>query len=95
MSNSKDDTLVSGVTPLHYAAVSSNASMIIQLILDGADVNAQDSNGQTPLHYAAKANNLDAIRVFTGDKEFVQQYIVENICTDKDCERCKMPYRIL
>lgn len=40
-------------TPLHFAADRGQLEVATLLIQRGAQVNAQDIDGQTPLHYAA------------------------------------------
>jgi ankyrin repeat protein len=47
--NIKDDL---GRTPLHYAASSDNLSVVSLLIESGAELDAQDNDGQTPLYMA-------------------------------------------
>ncbi|MCF6766028.1 ankyrin repeat domain-containing protein [Thiotrichales bacterium 19S3-7] len=42
-----------GSTPLHLAVQCDNPNMVQFLILNGADLNAQNVLGQTPLHFAA------------------------------------------
>lgn len=42
-----------GRTALHYAAMESNAAMILLLVGKGADVHARDHIRQTPLHLAS------------------------------------------
>jgi ankyrin repeat protein len=41
-------------TPLHVAAQSGNAGVVLHLLLAGAQLNVQDALGMTPLHYAAQ-----------------------------------------
>mmetsp|Transcript_17686 Transcript_17686/g.34811 ORF Transcript_17686/g.34811 Transcript_17686/m.34811 type:complete len:360 (+) Transcript_17686:223-1302(+) len=41
-----------GCTPLHYAAMTGNAPVVIALLKLKADVNLADPNGRTALHYA-------------------------------------------
>uniref|UniRef100_A0A8D8K462 Ankyrin-3 n=1 Tax=Culex pipiens TaxID=7175 RepID=A0A8D8K462_CULPI len=41
-----------GLTPLHHAAKCGNLEVLQLLLREGADVNAEDSNGNTSLHYA-------------------------------------------
>jgi len=49
-----------GETPLHKAASSGDSYKVKQLIIDCADVNAEDYNHKTPLHYAVLHGSLDA-----------------------------------
>lgn len=49
-------------TPLHYAALFCDSSMITVLIKAGADPNAPEkSNQKTPLHHAAFRGNVDVV----------------------------------
>ncbi len=51
-----------GDTPLHLAAMNSNADVTLTLIDAGADVNARGEERSTPLHYAAALNpNVEII----------------------------------
>ncbi len=50
-------------TELHHAALEGDVVKIRQLLADGANPNAQDSNGFTPLHFAAQESHTDAIEV--------------------------------
>ena len=45
-----------GDTPLHLAAMNSNADVTLTLIDAGADVNARGEERSTPLHYSAALN---------------------------------------
>lgn len=47
-----------GRTPLHYAALASDAEGVRTLLKDGADPDAPDDNGWTPLHFAAQAGSV-------------------------------------
>lgn len=47
-------------TPLHYAALEDRVDDVIQLLAEGADLNAQDRSGYTPLHFACQQGSLAA-----------------------------------
>jgi ankyrin repeat protein len=47
-------------TPLHEAAHKSSFEMVKVLIDAGADVNAQDADGETPLHKAIRGDHIHA-----------------------------------
>ncbi|MDA9766773.1 ankyrin repeat domain-containing protein, partial [bacterium] len=47
-------------TPLHEAAHKSSFEMVKMLIDAGADVNAQDADGETPLHKAIRGDHIHA-----------------------------------
>jgi len=48
----------SGMTPLHWAAMSDLPDVMAYLVEQGADVNAQDDLGDTPLHKAVQSFKL-------------------------------------
>jgi ankyrin repeat protein len=50
--NPREKTPSTGMTPLHYAALSKNPETALTLIMYGADLDAQNTLGNTPLHYA-------------------------------------------
>lgn len=55
-----------GLTPLHGASYNRNASdTIMYLIVNGADQNITDKNGQTPAHYSAALGNWDNLEALT------------------------------
>jgi hypothetical protein len=56
--NAKD---LNGYTPLIFAAIDGNASIVKLLIDNGADVYAKDNNAQTPLQYAIHYRNIDTV----------------------------------
>ncbi len=59
-------TEIKGLTPLHVAARYAKPEVVEYLIEQGADVNAQSSDGQTPLHEAAeviRVKNANRIRI--------------------------------
>ena len=58
------DTTVFGTTLLHSASRSGNSELVRLLIQEGADVNAQDEDGESPLHGAmARSDNYDVARI--------------------------------
>ena len=58
------DTTIFGITLLHSASKSGNIELVRLLIQEGADVNAQDEDGESPLHGAlARSNNYDTVRI--------------------------------
>ncbi|MBX9830488.1 ankyrin repeat domain-containing protein [Candidatus Babeliales bacterium] len=82
-----------GSTPLHDAAHELNVAKCQQLIKAGADVNAQDANGNTPLHILLaqlkplKNNALDALASKTGQETLTKidaiQTILESVPAGK------------
>ena len=57
------DTTIFGTTLLHSASKSGNMELVRLLIQEGADVNAQDEDGESPLHGAmARSDNYDVSR---------------------------------
>ena len=50
-------------TPLHLAVLSDDQATLEQLIMHGADINAQDLKAQTPLMTALEHDHLDAFQV--------------------------------
>ncbi|CAG8609611.1 2990_t:CDS:2, partial [Cetraspora pellucida] len=55
-------------TPLHIAAGRENYELVIELLLHGADPNAQDDEGSTPMHSAAEGNNLKLLKCLVKNK---------------------------
>jgi acyl-CoA-binding protein/Tfp pilus assembly protein PilF len=55
-------------TPLIWAADRNHPDMCKALLERGADVNAQDDEGQTALHYAAMCGHIEIVRVLLGAK---------------------------
>ena len=52
-----------GQTAMHYAAEGDDASILLQLLEAGADVNAQDDMGSTPLEYALEHENKQNVKL--------------------------------
>ena len=62
LASAKDTTLF-GTTLLHSASKSGNMELVRLLIREGADVNAQDEDGESPLHGAmARSDNYNVAR---------------------------------
>jgi ankyrin repeat protein len=55
------DPLHSNKTPLHLAALWSDANVVRTLLRKDGDISARDNNGQTPLHDAAIHKDSDVI----------------------------------
>lgn len=49
--------------PIHWAAYYNNTEMIVFLLENGADVNAQDFQGVTPLYWAVDQEGLEAVEL--------------------------------
>lgn len=64
----KDGT---GLTALHYAAISNQSDVALCLIKSGPDINAQDDRDMTPLHFAAKKGHLEVTRVLLDHHAFI------------------------
>ena len=55
--------LCENLYPIHWAADRGNADMVHILLKYGADVNAQDIDGQTALHYACSVGSDSVIQI--------------------------------
>ncbi len=52
-----------GSPELHWAAAQGNTAMVRSLLYRGADINAQDEEGNTPLHLAARNGSLSTAKL--------------------------------
>ncbi|KAF9772568.1 hypothetical protein IL306_009724, partial [Fusarium sp. DS 682] len=52
-----------GWTPLHYACLRGHERIVLDLIGQGAEVNAQGRDGKAPLHCAAMGGHMDLVRL--------------------------------
>lgn len=52
---------ISGDTPLHFAALQGNLSVVRLLVEAGSDVNVRGESEYTPLDYAVEFNNVEVI----------------------------------
>ena len=48
---------------LHYAANNGSSLLVLKLLNDGMDINAQDAIGWTPLHFAAQNSHFAIIEL--------------------------------
>ena len=64
-----------GCTALHRAAFAGNLEILEELIIQGADVNAENNDKQTVLHLALVSNkpNIDLVKYLLEDKEIKQR----------------------
>ncbi|GEM_PF-2276314 len=69
----KDET---GLTILHYAAISNQSDVALYLIGLAPDINAQNDTAMTPLHFAAKKGHLEMTRVLLDHHAFIN--VIDN-----------------
>lgn len=56
-----------GETPLHIASKNNHKSIIIELVKNGADIQASDSLGKTPIHYLARGLVVECEKTYIED----------------------------
>ena len=59
--NPRDSLDELGRSKLHYAANNGSSLLVLQLINDGINIDAQDAIGWTPLHFAAQNSHFAII----------------------------------
>ena len=59
-----EETTETGVTALHFAALSEYPYILEILMEYGADLNVKNLNGETPLHWACASGNFHPVLVF-------------------------------
>lgn len=67
-----------GRTPLHLAVLNGNMRVAACLLLHGADVNAQDSNGNTPLHLIGDSRRMRDLLLTHGADLSIANHAREN-----------------
>lgn len=66
------DSKYDGVTPLIFASIAGDASVIKMLIQAGANVNLGDKFNNTPLHWAADHGKTDKVEIFIREKANIE-----------------------
>ena len=56
-----------GYTALHGGVLSGNLKIVEKLVKHGANVNAQDNDGDTPMHLLSMTARLNEIKPITSD----------------------------
>lgn len=64
----RDVTDEFGRNKLHYAANNGSALLVLKLLDEGIDINAQDNNGWTALHFAAQNSHFAVIDILLKHK---------------------------
>ena len=59
--NEKDQK--SGMTALHYATAGGRLELVVELLVQGADIKIPDNNGNTALHYATTGEHRCLVEV--------------------------------